>query len=225
MADLVYGAEEDLVLWGEDVLAWGPGAVAHPDYIGVIRLSTLHMKEHGTTPRDVRIWTGPGELTHGGHTWLSHPPWLLGFNSIDQSKKLNDRDRVTVAIALSGEVESQVSSMGLGDQPKTDVTLRMVHSRDGGITWEWTPGTLVEGVMSAPRLSRPAGDAFRAFTFEVATLDADVDRGYTRYWDNKTQQQLYPGENDLFFEHVQKLEAGAFTLHFPGQLDDVPWRG
>lgn len=213
MADLAYGNEgvDDAILWGDDALAWGPGFDPLAEVSYCIRHVTLRIKEAVDGGQDVRIWTGPGDLTHGGHVWGHYPPTLVGFGDSESSREVDDSNRMRVTLFLPqgvGDHQQTGVRLGLNKMPKIEVELRLVYSLDGGETWEWFPNSVVKGVMSSPQLTQAQGVVPRSFSFDIATPMSNADRGYRLFWDNATQQKLYPGANDRGFEHMQKFASG-----------------
>ena len=220
MAYINYGAAA--LKYGDKVLTWGSEDTEFTVPSDAYVHTTLLMRD----PDGVytALWSGPGTLIHDGRVWSRTPLDFIRVSPFEANEQIADANRATVTLALPNEVfERQFSRFGgLADPGITHVTIKRVISMDGGATWEYLEGLHIEGRVSAPRLEGLDQGVSRGYTFDVATLNSDVDRGYTQHWDNDTQQQLYPNAavKDIFFEHVQALEVGAQLANWPNLQPD-----
>ena len=219
MGVITYGADD--LFWGDQSLAWGGVFEPYQPPAVAIFHTTIHLIEPDNS--HVRVWDGPGELIHDSRTWVSAPPWLLDVSPPTNTREPADADRVRVQIALPGETwEVELSRFSIVDPGVVQVIIRQVYSSDSGVTWQWTPGAYFAGVLSAPTITGPEGNIGRAYTFDVATKQSDLARGFVQYWDDDSQQRRYPNltPRDNYFRHVQSLALGTQLQRWPNRLPD-----
>ena len=181
-------------------LIWGgpPPEFILDNAIGCITVSA----EYPSDPA-IHIWTGIGDLPLGGTTYTGIGPDILKV----EVGKASESEDARMQVTLSGLSTPEYKRAFFEFRGRVVVTVRFVYSVDGGNTWFAVP-RFFRGLYSRPQMRNDT------LTFEVATYEEDLDRGYEQNWSDATQRAEYP--NDLGFEHLVTIaEGGELMTRWP----------
>ena len=196
MSDSRWGGDD--LLWGSDDLLWGAGTIVLGDSELIAHWSVIAEFPSG---EKVAVWTGRGDLTFGGDTFVGVGPSLIEISGMAATSDNQDlRTQISLLI-----IDDDLKSQFLQDPGLVRITLRVIYSTDGANTWRQLPRKVI-GYLSSPVIRGGS------YVFELATMDSDADRGRPKLWSNQAQQQEYPG--DLGFEHTIRI-AGGVELGWP----------
>ena len=151
-----------------------------------------------TTPvqrQDYRFWSGVGELTFSGQTWLGTGE-LIEVGALETSFEQQNR-RMTVAVNMTDD--STLRSAFLEDPGPLEVTVLWIYSKDNGLTWLQLPRQF------KGRLSRP-GIVDAVYQIELETYTGDIDRGRPIKWSDADQKQR--DATDRGMEYCAALASG-----------------
>lgn len=193
------------IQWPDDI-NW-PGAIVFggeaPAFIPDDTICHLAVSAEYPSDPPIHAWTGIGELTLNGITYTGMSPDLISVRLGQATEKEDARLQVT----LTGINTPDLRRAFYEFHGRVVVTVRLVYSTDGGVTWLEVP-RFYRGLYSRPRLTSDT------LTFEVATYRENLDRGYEQTWSDSNQQAEYTG--DLFFRHLVRISEGAdLTIRWP----------
>lgn len=215
MAELATGVNE--LLHGANVLVHGAfGGFTprvEPNH-AIVHLTVDFVEFDGVS---LHLWTGPGDLVHDGVRYINIPYHLIGVSDLDQTYGVDDRSRVSVSMAVPPAISGAVGGQEL--DKRVDIKVQPVYSIDGGLTWHWI-NQVVEGIMSDGEVVQSPSPAAKLFNCELATLDSDVDRGFTSYYSTTSQETKgFPSDRGL--EHLEVLADGKRTERWPQLVVDT----
>lgn len=184
------------VSWGGLPLAWG-GPMSWGSF-GVDPETTIaHLAIDADYPDGsaVRVWTGVGDLTLGDDTYVGVGPEVISVRIGQATEKEDARLQVT----LVGLTEPETRQAFYEFHGRVVVTVRLVYSVDGGVSWQVLPRRF-SGLYSRPQIENDT------VSFEVATYREQLDRGYEVVWSHENQRQ---DSGDLFFQHLEAIADGV----------------
>ena len=185
--------------WGGKRVAWGRtlayGRVL-PDFITEMTLGALTVSAEYPSDLPVHVWTGAGDLLLDGITYMGVGPDALEVR-VGQA---SEREDARLQISMSGIDTPELRRAFFEFRGRVIVTVRFIYSNDSGNTWRAVP-RFFRGLFSRPQITADQ------LSFEVATYQEQLDRGYERNWSNRSQEALSPG--DLGFEHLVPISEGA----------------
>jgi len=194
-AELFYG--QDQLKYGEHALAYGGDL---PDFLAEDVIGHLSISAEYPDGSRIDAWTGLGELQLDGITYTGVDPDVIDVSIGSASEKEDSR----LQIRLGGIEDPEIRRQFLEFRGRVQITVRLVYSTDGGVTWRSVP-RFFRGLLSRPVMTRDS------YSFEVATYREDLDRGYELVWSDEQQQHDYPIDDqggDLFFAHIKTLADG-----------------
>jgi hypothetical protein len=151
----------------------------------------------------VRMWSGYGDLSWNGVTWIGTGN-LLGIGTIEEASEL----RATgVDISLSG-IPSDLLNIALAE-PYQDrecrVYLGAFDSNTGALLGD--PYRIFGGRMDIMQI-RDGGDT-ATITISVESKMIDLERPRERRYEDADQTAFFP--NDRFFKFVQSIQDSEVT--------------
>jgi len=187
--------------WGDKRAAWSKPLVFGgdlPDFISDITHGHLAVSAEYPNEGDapVHVWTGTGDLLLNGTTYTGVGPDVLEI----QVGQATEREDARLQITMAGLDTPELKRAFYEFRGRVVVSVRFVYSTDGGNTWLEVP-RFFRGFYSRPQLVADQ------LSFEVATYQEQLDRGYERNWSARSQEAEYPG--DLGFEHLVSISEGA----------------
>ena len=141
------------------------------------------------------VWTGLGDLTIGGITYTGVGPGIIDIGS--QTVDVGSQGRMAITLT---SIDAEHRLKFLQDPGRVTVTLRLMHSRNGGVDWILLP-RFHRGELSRPQLQGGS------YTIEISPYRDTLDRGYETNWSHENQQKSHPG--DLGFSHLASLTDGS----------------
>jgi hypothetical protein len=145
----------------------------------------------------LRLWTGVGDLSWNGFTWLGNG-WIEGFSNFTENNEIRTGG---VDIVLSGVPAALVSLILTEARHDSRGSVYLGSFNSSGAIAS-SPYLLFEGALSAPRID-DSGDA----TQVVLSYEDDLimlARSKELRWNNESQQAIFPG--DKGFEYVAAIQ-------------------
>jgi hypothetical protein len=148
------------------------------------------------SPNELRLWTGVGDLSYGGHTWTGSGN-LLNISEVQEASDLSVRG---ANITLSG-MTSEVVSLAI-----TEPYQGRVCNIYFGITSDTTALTQVfSGYMDQMNIQENPDTATIELTVENKLID--LERPRVARYTSAYQKSVYPGDLGLdFIEDLQDKE-------------------
>lgn len=141
------------------------------------------------------VWTGFDDITLGGITYTAVGPNIISIGVA--TTEISGQGGMTISLSA---IDPEHRVKFLQDPGRVLVTLRLLYSSDGGVTWQFIP-RFHRGELSRPQLQGGT------YTIEISPYRDTLDRGFDQNWSHENQQQEYPG--DLGFEHLTTLTDGV----------------
>jgi len=187
--EIKWGA--DLVKWGTDTGIWGRDL---PFQAADETLFAFGISAEYPDATAYHVWTGNADLTVGGITYTAVGPDVLQIGS--QQTSLTGQSRMSISLSA---ISAEHRNLFLQDPGRVRITVRMLYSKNGGVTWNVIP-RYHSGYLSRPQLQ--GGQ----YTIEISVYRDELNRGFEENWSDADQQRDYPG--DLGFEHLKTLASG-----------------
>ena len=148
------------------------------------------------SPDEIRLWTGVGDLSYGGHTWTGSGN-LLNISDVQEASDLSVRG---ATITLSG-MTSEVVALAI-TQPYQGRECNIYF----GITSDTTALTQVfSGYMDQMNIQESPDTATIELTVENKLID--LERPRVARYTSAYQKSVYPGDLGLdFIEDLQDKE-------------------
>lgn len=163
------------------------GATFRPFFLfeGIFSSSTL------------RLWSGFGDLSWDGHTWLGNG-WLQGLSDISEGNEISSTG---ADILLSGVPQSLVSLILSESQHSSRGSVWLgCFDSSGDIVAD--PYLLFEGVLSSPRIDDSSDQAQVVLTYENDLIM--LNRAKELRYNQESQQAIFP--TDRGFEYVAGIQ-------------------
>jgi len=180
------------VEWPER-LVWGPD---EPAFVATDAIKHLTISAEYPSDPAIHAWTGIGDLVLNGITYTGVGPEVVEIKVGKSSEKEDARMQV-VLMGINSTPDLRMAFQEF--RGRVIVTVRLVYSEDGGVTWLAVP-RYFRGLYSQPEVRS------NSVSFEVATYREELDRGYEQSWNHGNQQADYPG--DRCFEHLVPIAEG-----------------
>ena len=190
MADLKWGSNQ--ITWGSLRAVWGGDL---PPFVAEDALAGFTFHAQYPDGSVISCWTGIGDLAVGGQTFPGIGPDIVQISSTVATG--TSAGRMTISIT---DIDPAHRNEFLQDPGLVVVTVRLVYSDDGGVTWQ-NVARFFRGVISRPQLSGGI------YTVEISTYQDELDRGYELTWSDEEQQTAYSG--DKGFEHLKTIDDGV----------------
>ena len=183
-----------------DNLIWGGPA---PEFILDTAIGHLTVSAEYPSDPPIHTWTGGGDLMLGGITYTGVGPDVISVR-IGQA---TEREDARIQVTLTGLDTPELKRAFFEFRGRVIITVRFVYSVDDGNTWRAIP-RFFRGLYSRPQMRN------NTLTFEVATYQEDLDRGYEQNWSDSSQRADFPG--DLGFQHLVTIaEGGELMTRWP----------
>jgi len=146
------------------------------------------------------VWTGFADLTVGGITYTAVGPDVVSVDPVRAGISGQGRMKLTLSA-----IQAEHRIKFLQDPGLVMVTVRLLHSDNGGQSWTVLP-RFHRGELSRPELN--GGQ----YSIEISPYRDTIDRGYEQNWSDANQQKEFPGDRGL--EHLKSLTDGI-DLRWP----------
>lgn len=164
------------------------------------------------TTGDVRMWSGLGNISWDGQTWL-------GAGNLVQISNIEE----------PGEIKAQGVIVTFNGIPSELISLVLQSVRQGAVGKVWlgflssgsivaNPWLLFEGRLDVPVINEEAETCSITITYESRLID--LTRARTRRYTDQDQQNEYPG--DLGMEYVASLQEKEIAWGRAGKNLDSP---
>lgn len=146
----------------------------------------------------VRLWTGQGETSWGGATWLG----VGTFGGVSPVEETRSVQANGVQLSLSG-IPSELVALALTEHYRgrqASLWLALYNTTTGAMLD--TPLQIFSGIIDTMELNDSGETSTIVLSVESRLID--LERTRERRYTDEDQQELYPG--DLAFEFVESLQ-------------------